>query len=137
MPWTWAALRKLVADSSRTKGGESIFSVTSADGYVEQEPTVVDWFRDVGPGRDDIVNYVKSLFPALGWLPRYNLHWAFGDLIAGITVGAVVVPQSMAYAKLANLPVQFGLYSSFMGDLLYWAFGTSKDITIGVGFSLV
>ena len=38
----------------------------------------------------------------------------------------------MAYAKLANLPVQFGLYSSFMGDLLYWAFGTSKDITIGV-----
>jgi MFS superfamily sulfate permease-like transporter len=54
----------------------------------------------------------------------------------GITVGAVVVPQGMAYAKLANLPVQFGLYSSFMGDLLYWAFGTSKDITIGVGTHL-
>ena len=38
----------------------------------------------------------------------------------------------MAYAKLAELPVQFGLYSSFMGVLLYWPFGTSKDITIGV-----
>ena len=50
----------------------------------------------------------------------------------GITVGAVVVPQGMAYAKLAELPVQFGLYSSFMGVLIYWPFGTSKDITIGV-----
>ena len=51
----------------------------------------------------------------------------------GITVGAVVVPQSMAYAKLALLDVQFGLYSSFMGVLIYWFFATSKDITIGVG----
>lgn len=50
----------------------------------------------------------------------------------GITIGAVVVPQSMAYAKLAAVPVQFGLYSSFMGVLIYWFFATSKDITIGV-----
>ena len=53
---------------------------------------------------------------------------------AGITVGAVVVPQGMAYAALAQLPVQFGLYSSFMGVLIYWFFATSKDITIGVSF---
>ncbi len=53
-------------------------------------------------------------------------------MMSGITVGAVVVPQSMAYAKLAELPVQFGLYSSFMGVLIYWFFATSKDITIGV-----
>jgi MFS superfamily sulfate permease-like transporter len=50
----------------------------------------------------------------------------------GITIGAVVVPQGMAYAKLANLEVQFGLYSSFMGVIIYWFFATSKDITIGV-----
>ena len=48
----------------------------------------------------------------------------------GITVGAVVVPQGMAYAKLALLPVEFGLYSSFMGVLIYWFFATSKDITV-------
>ena len=54
---------------------------------------------------------------------------------AGITVGAVVVPQSMAYAKLAQLPPQFGLYSSFMGVLIYWFFATSKDITIGVSIT--
>ena len=52
--------------------------------------------------------------------------------VLGITVGAVVVPQGMAYAKLALLPVEFGLYSSFMGVLIYWFFATSKDITIGV-----
>lgn len=55
----------------------------------------------------------------------------------GITIGAVVVPQGMAYAKLAELPVQFGLYSSFMGVLIYWFFATSKDITIGVGLMLL
>jgi len=56
---------------------------------------------------------------------------SISNWLLGITVGAVVVPQSMAYAKLANLPVEFGLYSSFMGVLLYWFFATSKDITIG------
>ena len=38
----------------------------------------------------------------------------------------------MAYAKLADLPVEYGLYSAFMGTLIYWFFATSKDITIGV-----
>lgn len=52
--------------------------------------------------------------------------------MTGVTVGGVVVPQSMSYAELARMPVQFGLYSSFMGVLIYWVFATSKDITIGV-----
>jgi MFS superfamily sulfate permease-like transporter len=52
--------------------------------------------------------------------------------VLGVTVGAVVVPQGMAYAKLADLPVEYGLYASFMGVLIYWFFATSKDITIGV-----
>jgi len=51
----------------------------------------------------------------------------------GVTVGFVVVPQGMAYALLAKLPAEYGLYTSFVGFLLYWAFATSKDITIGVG----
>lgn len=57
------------------------------------------------------------------------------DFGEGITIGAVVVPQGMAYALLAKLEVQFGLYSSFMGVLVYWFFATSKDITIGVRYS--
>ncbi len=53
-----------------------------------------------------------------------------------MTVGFVVVPQGMAYALLAQLPVEYGLYTSFVGFLLYWAFATSKDITIGVSLSI-
>lgn len=75
--------------------------------------------------------YLLSLFPIVGWLPRYNLQWLYGDLIAAITIGCIVIPQGMAYAKIATLPVQFGLYSSFTGVLLYCFFATSKDITIG------
>ncbi|KAJ3176156.1 hypothetical protein HK101_010500 [Irineochytrium annulatum] len=76
--------------------------------------------------------YVKSLFPIASWLPRYNTTWLTGDLIAGLTVGLVVIPQAIAYStKLAGLPAQYGLYTSFVGVLLYSPFATSKDVTIG------
>jgi len=111
--------------------GESAYSVSTAETYVEEEPKTIDWLRSLVPSRRDAFNYVHNLFPFTKWILRYNVQWLIGDLVAGITVGAVVVPQSMAYAKLAELPVQFGLYSSFMGVLIYWFFATSKDITIG------
>lgn len=117
--------------SDRVTRGESVFSVSSADTYVEDEPTAAEWISEITPSLKDIENYFRRLFPFLQWITRYNSTWFLGDMIAGITVGAVVVPQSMAYAKLANLPVEFGLYSSFMGVLIYWFFATSKDITIG------
>ena len=71
------------------------------------------------------------------WLVRYpDNPYPVTELTdvspSGITIGAVVVPQGMAYAILAKLAPQFGLYSSFMGVLIYWFFATSKDITIGV-----
>jgi sodium-independent sulfate anion transporter 11 len=111
--------------------GESTFSVDTAETYVEEEPTTLEWLHEVMPDGHTAANYVRNLFPFTKWILRYNTQWFMGDLIAGVTVGAVVVPQSMAYAKLATLPVQFGLYSSFMGVLIYWFFATSKDITIG------
>ncbi|PGH19190.1 hypothetical protein AJ80_04161 [Polytolypa hystricis UAMH7299] len=111
--------------------GESTFSTGSANTYVEEEPTTVDYLLELTPTGQQIGTYFYNLFPFLRWITRYNTQWLIGDLVAGITVGAVVVPQGMAYAKLAELPVQFGLYSSFMGVLIYWFFATSKDITIG------
>jgi solute carrier family 26 (sodium-independent sulfate anion transporter), member 11 len=112
--------------------GESTYSVASADSYTEDEPSAGEWLRSVVPTRKSVVQYFFDLFPFLKWIHRYNLQWLTGDLIAGITIGAVVVPQGMAYAQLALVPVQYGLYSSFMGVLIYWFFATSKDITIGV-----
>jgi sodium-independent sulfate anion transporter 11 len=111
--------------------GESTYSVSTADSYVEEEPRTIDWIKDLFPTRKEWLTYLRSLFPFTRWIMRYNTQWLIGDLVAGITVGAVVVPQSMAYAKLAELPPEYGLYSSFMGVLIYWFFATSKDITIG------
>ncbi|KAI9803479.1 MAG: hypothetical protein M1825_001822 [Sarcosagium campestre] len=111
--------------------GESVFSVSSADTYVEEEPRSADWIKEVLPTPRGLLHWAHSLFPFTHWITRYNVQWLIGDLIAGITVGAVVVPQSMAYALLAELTPEFGLYSSFMGVLVYWFFATSKDITIG------
>ncbi|KAK5109777.1 hypothetical protein LTR62_006509 [Meristemomyces frigidus] len=111
--------------------GESTFSIETANSYHEAEPTSAEYLRSITPSGRDCIDYAKSLFPVITWLPFYNTTWLAGDLVAGITVGAVVVPQGMAYAQLAALPVEFGLYSSFMGVLIYWFFATSKDITIG------
>ncbi|KAJ5952796.1 uncharacterized protein N7479_011209 [Penicillium vulpinum] len=100
-------------------------------GYYEHEPTVGDWFRGHTPTDPQVRCYLWDLFPFLHWIGYYNVQWLVGDLVAGITVGAVVIPQGMAYAELAKLPPEYGLYSSFMGVLIYWFFATSKDITIG------
>ncbi|KAI7851972.1 sulfate transporter family-domain-containing protein [Circinella umbellata] len=75
--------------------------------------------------------YLCSFFPIVYWIHRYNLTWLVSDVIAGVTVGIVVVPQGMGYAKIANLPPEYGLYSSFVGLCIYCFFGTSKDISIG------
>ncbi|CAN8099806.1 unnamed protein product [Discula destructiva] len=114
--------------------GESSWSEGSdqpADTFIEEPLHVSEYFKQLTPTGKGIFNYVYSLFPFLHWIGRYNFIWLAGDLVAGITIGAVVVPQGMGYAKLAELPVEFGLYSSFMGVVIYWFFATSKDITIG------
>lgn len=59
------------------------------------------------------------------------------QIIAGLTVGAVVVPQSMSYALLAFMGPEYGLYSSFVGVFIYCFFATSKDVTIGVSSGVI
>ena len=91
-----------------------------------------DWLK----GRQQGItrNYKKHLsrkLPILDWLPRYDLSSGISDLIAGLTVGLTVIPQGIAYAIVAGLPPQYGLYSAFMGCFTYCVFGSCKDITIG------
>ncbi|KAI1814462.1 sulfate permease [Poronia punctata] len=118
-------------ETHRITGGESVLSVQTADSFFEEPPTVKEVLVGIVPTRKNVYDYLLSLFPFLSWITFYNVQWLIGDLVAGITIGAVVVPQGMAYADLAGLPVEFGLYSSFVGVIIYWFFATSKDITIG------
>ena len=101
-------------------------SVTNHE-YHESPLSVKNWLKSkIRNPKDGIKNYFLSFFPFLTWIYRYNFTWFWGDLIAGLTVGAIVIPQSMAYAGLAKLAPQFGLYSSFVGVMIYWFFATSK-----------
>ncbi|RPD65885.1 sulfate permease [Lentinus tigrinus ALCF2SS1-7] len=94
--------------------------------------TIKDFVSDLSSDpKRDALRYVESLFPIVGWITRYNLGWLYGDVIAGLTVGIVVVPQSMSYAQIATLPIQYGLYSAFVGVAIYCIFATSKDVSIG------
>ncbi|CAF4536424.1 unnamed protein product, partial [Rotaria sp. Silwood2] len=120
-----------VSISSSSLSMNRIKTVTHHE-YYEPCPTVKDWFkRKINNPKPIIKNYFLSYLPFLNWIYRYNLVWFWSDLIAGLTVGAIVIPQGMAYAGLAKLAPQFGLYSSFVGVMIYWFFATSKDISIG------
>ncbi|CAF3548615.1 hypothetical protein FGSG_01066 [Fusarium graminearum PH-1] len=118
-------------DQCAQMGDHSVLSSQNGGSFYETEPTSAEWVKEQIPSKEDLITYGASLFPFSNWIGHYNLQWFAGDLVAGITIGAVVVPQGMAYAMLANLEPQFGLYSSFIGALIYWIFGTSKDISIG------
>uniref|UniRef100_H2Z8K2 SLC26A/SulP transporter domain-containing protein n=1 Tax=Ciona savignyi TaxID=51511 RepID=H2Z8K2_CIOSA len=72
------------------------------------------------------------LFPIFTWLRHYEIKkWLPGDVVAGLTVGVVHIPQSMAFSLLAGLPPVYGLYTSFYTVLLYTFMGTSRHISVG------
>ncbi|CAN8246858.1 unnamed protein product [Cochlearia groenlandica] len=74
---------------------------------------------------------IQAVFPIVGWAREYNLKKLRGDLIAGLTIASLCIPQDIGYAKLANLDPKYGLYSSFAPPLVYAGMGSSRDIAIG------
>src|SRR5580693_6497847 len=70
-------------------------------------------------------------FPPARWLAQYNAAWLPGDVIAGITLAAYAIPVSLAYATLAGLPPQVGVYGYLMGGLGYALAGSSRYLAIG------
>ena len=74
---------------------------------------------------------LERFIPISEWLPRYDLPDIKKDLRAGLTVGVLLIPQSMAYAIIAGLPAIYGLYASIIPLAVYAVFGTSRQLAIG------
>ncbi len=74
---------------------------------------------------------MQKFLPFLNWMPNYKKSDFTSDLVAGLTVGIILIPQGMAYAMIAGLPPVYGLYASIVPVLIYMFLGTSKNIAIG------
>jgi SulP family sulfate permease len=73
----------------------------------------------------------RALFPPAQWLPEYQPRWLRSDIVAGITLAAYAIPVSLAYAGLAGLPPQVGVYGYLLGGLGYALFGSSRQLAVG------
>ncbi|XP_050098913.1 sodium-independent sulfate anion transporter-like isoform X1 [Anopheles aquasalis] len=69
--------------------------------------------------------------PILRWTRRYSRVDLLADMIAGVTLGLTMIPQSIAYATIAGLPSQYGLYAALVGSVVYAFLGTVKEVSIG------
>jgi len=74
---------------------------------------------------------LTRVFPVFGWFKDYTLSSLRADFLAGLTVALVLVPQSMAYAQLAGLPVHYGLYAAFLPPVVASLFGSSRQLATG------
>lgn len=71
--------------------------------------------------------------PIVKWLPKYQLKdWLLGDVMSGLIVGILLVPQSIAYSLLAGQDAIYGLYTSFFSSIIYALLGTSRHISVGI-----
>ncbi|KAJ4820319.1 sulfate transporter 1 [Rhynchospora pubera] len=104
------------------------FSATFKEVFLHDDPLYE--FRNQ-PKRKKLLLGIQFFFPIVGWAREYNFKKFQGDLIAGLTIASLCIPQDIGYAKLANVPPNYGLYTSFVPPLIYAAMGSSRDIAIG------
>lgn len=80
---------------------------------------------------------LTDFFPVILWLPKYKIKEYFcGDVMSGLIVGIILVPQAIAYCLLAGLEPIYGLYTSFFANIIYFLLGTSRHVSVGI-FSLM
>lgn len=78
-----------------------------------------------------VYSYLKSVFPILIWGRQYKLNMFKKDLMAGLTLASLCIPQSIGYANLAGLDPEYGLYTSVVPPLIYSMMGSSRELAIG------
>ena len=82
-------------------------------------------------GARGVARRSRGLVPIVGWIRSYDRTWLRGDLIAGVTVAALIVPKNLGYAGIAGVPLQNGLYAAAAGAIVYAIFGTSRQLSVG------
>ena len=75
---------------------------------------------------------IRHYIPILTWLPIYQRDWLRSDIIAGLTIMALLVPEGMAYAELAGMPPQTAFYAAPIGLILFGIFGSSRQLVVAV-----
>ena len=85
----------------------------------------------VDKSRRSTSDVIKSYLPILSWLPNYKKGWFRGDMIAALTLWALLVPEAMAYAGIAGMPPETGLYAAPLALIAYAIFGTSRHLDVG------
>jgi sulfate permease, SulP family len=78
----------------------------------------------------------RGYSPFPDWLSGYQKDWLRPDILAGLTTAAVVIPKAMAYATIAGLPVQVGLYTAFLPMVIYAVLGTSRVLSVSTTTTL-
>lgn len=84
----------------------------------------------IAKGKSPAPSSWRRYLPALDWLPRYDRSWLSADVVAGLTLWGLVVPEAMAYAGVAGLPPQMGLYTLLASLLVYALLGTSRHLVV-------
>ncbi|XP_076985515.1 solute carrier family 26 member 6-like isoform X2 [Tamandua tetradactyla] len=101
-------------------------------GHLGSVPRTYRWRSWLQCSRARVRTLLIQHLPVLAWLPRYPVRdWLLGDLLSGLSVAIMQLPQGLAYALLAGLPPVFGLYSSVYPVFVYFLFGTSRHISVG------
>src|SRR5579862_2626955 len=89
-------------------------------------------FRTLQSERPNYCGNMNLPLPALDWLRHYDRNWLRGDVVAGITLAAYLLPSGLGDASLANLPPEAGLYACLFGGLVFWLFCSSRHTVVTV-----
>lgn len=107
----------------------SFNTIKTNDPWVSAKNYARKYFK---PSKDSWKRYIYARLPILRWLRKYSVRDnLLKDVIGGLTIGVVQIPQSMGYALMAGVPPVTGLYVSFFTVLIYFFLGTSRNLSLG------